>query len=128
MERVETCGERIVPGADRWGAARGDAGAMRVRGPDGEGRERAGSPGPVPAADGPGPVSSARRAGIGRPRRTRLRAAAAGVLVASALAGGAWYALERASRIPWIEGDLDRGLAVARRQNRTVLLLATGDW
>lgn len=49
------------------------------------------------------------------------------VIVVCVVTAGA-LAWRWTNRLHWIEGDLAKGLAVARRGNRKVLLLLTGDW
>ncbi len=47
----------------------------------------------------------------------------AGSVLTGAVAGWHWL-----RRLRWIEGNLDHGLTVARKEHRQVLLLLSADW
>ena len=65
---------------------------------------------------------------VGHPWLKHLAGALLALVIAGGglvggVAGGHWL-----HRLRWIDGDLNRGLSVARREHRKVLLLITADW
>ncbi|NOZ94114.1 MAG: hypothetical protein GXP47_05140 [Acidobacteria bacterium] len=51
-----------------------------------------------------------------------------GLALAVGTARGAGLLWHRLHELRWIDGDLQQGLKVAKRENKKLLVLFTGDW